>query len=321
MIALSAGLCVALVGCGPHEDHENPGEILPEGVTEMERAIPGRGSMNTARLASGIELAYVEHGAGDPVVLVHGSLADLTYWEQSRQFELLGEGHRVIAYSRRYNHPNRNPPSGSHSPFVEAEDLEGFLDAVGLEAVHLVGHSYGAYTALAFALEHPSRVRTLVLAEPPILTWLPEIPGGEGIFESFMEEVWYPMAQAFREGGDEAGLDFTARWYFGVPFDEVEPNWQVLFTNNVTEWRELALSSETFPMIDLVKVAGLPVPTLVLSGGNNAGGFNDLIDGLLHERIPGAFRRIIPGASHEMFLDDPEASARAMTEHFAVGGG
>jgi hypothetical protein len=56
-----------------------------------------------------VELHYVERGSGTPVVLVHGSLADYTYWEWSDQIPLLAEHHRVIAYSRRYNHPNRNP--------------------------------------------------------------------------------------------------------------------------------------------------------------------------------------------------------------------
>jgi non-heme chloroperoxidase len=263
----------------------------------------------------GVELHFVERGSGAPVVLVHGSLADHTYWEWSDQIPLLAEHHRVIAYSRRYNHPNRNPRAGDHSPMVEARDLAGFIEQLGTGPVHLVGHSYGAYTALVYALDHPERVRSLVLAEPPIISWLPDIPGGEGIFEGFMAGVWQPLAEAFGRCTRD-GLDFTARWYFEVPWEEVTPEWQTLFIRNAEEWHALAVSAHPFPKLDYERVRGLAVPTLLLSAGKNAGGFNDLVDGHLARLLPNVERVIIPDVSHEMFLDDRAASAAAMVGFF-----
>jgi pimeloyl-ACP methyl ester carboxylesterase len=157
---------------------------------------------------------------------------------------------------------------------------------------------------------------SLVLAEPPILPWLPDIPSGEGIEEGFMAGVWQPMAEAFRES-DESGLEFTSQWYFRLPFSEIEPEWQALFQNNVKEWRALAISPETFPMVDYERVKTMQLPVLLLSGGKNAGGFNDLIDGHLERLIPGAERVIIPDSSHEMFLDFPEVTAASMLEFFS----
>lgn len=264
----------------------------------------------------GLELHYVARGQGAPVVLVHGSLADYTYWENANQIAPLAEHYQVVAYSRRYNHPNRNQAGANHSPAVEAEDLARFLARLDPGPVHLVGHSYGAYTALLFALAHPDRVRSLVLAEPPILPWLPDIAGGEGMEEDFMSRVWRPLGAAFRDHGDEAGLEFTARWYFQKGFADVEPAWQTLFQNNVAEWRALAISPDTFPHVDYDRVRALRTPTLLLSVGKNAGGFNDLIDGRLQLLIPGAERVTIADASHEMFLDFPEASARTMLAFF-----
>lgn len=270
----------------------------------------------TRVVVDGVELHYLERGSGEPVVLIHGSLADYSYWSRSGQIAPLAAQHRVIAYSRRYNHPNRNEPDGDHSANVEAQDLAKFLALLEPGPVHLVGHSYGAYTALLFALEHPERVRSLVLAEPPILPWLPGIPGGEGVMEGFMAEVWEPMGNTFREQGDEAGLEHTAQWYFGVPFVEAPSPWQTLFSRNVREWRALTLSSEAFPDIDQDRVRALTVPVLLLSGGKNAGGFNDLVDGHLERLLPNVRRVTIPDASHEMFLDFPDVSARTMLEFF-----
>lgn len=280
-----------------------------------EAATEAPAQLQVARV-NGVELHYVERGAGTPVVLIHGSLADYSYWELSGQLELLGSHHRAIAYSRRYNHPNQNPRGSDHSPMVEAEDLGAFIEGLGVGPVHLVGHSYGAYTALAYSLERPDRVRSLVLAEPPIISWLPDIPGGEGIFEKFMEGVWKPLGEAFAAGGDSAGLDFTARWYFQLPWEEVAPEWQTLFRNNVAEWHALAVSAHTFPKLAFDRIRGLDVPTLLLSGGRNAGGMNDLIDGQLERLLPSVERVIVPEASHEMFLDDPAASAEAMLAFF-----
>lgn len=263
-----------------------------------------------------ITLHYEDEGRGDPVVFVHGSLADLSYWRWSGMMERLAVSHRVIAYSRRYNYPNDNTPGGDHSAAVEAHDLAGFLNAVGLEQVHLVGHSYGAFTALVYALAQPKRVRSLILAEPPIVPWLSMLPGGAR-FDGFMDKVWRPLGDAFREG-DEAGLEFTSRWYFRVPFMDAPVEWRPLLERNIGEWRALALSSDAFPMVSFDDIRRLNVPALLLSGARNAEGFNHLIDNQLEALLPEVRRVVVPNAGHEMFLDNPEVCAHAMLEHLSA---
>lgn len=56
---------------------------------------------------NGVELHYVERGSGEPIVFVHGSLADYREW--ASVIEDLSPSFRTIAYSRRYNYPNKNP--------------------------------------------------------------------------------------------------------------------------------------------------------------------------------------------------------------------
>ena len=56
---------------------------------------------------NGARLEYTDAGRGEPLIFVHGSLEDLRIWR--RQVELFSAHYRVIAYSRRYHHPNARP--------------------------------------------------------------------------------------------------------------------------------------------------------------------------------------------------------------------
>lgn len=169
-------------------------------------------------LVNGVKLHYLEKGSGIPVVLIHGGLGDYREWNP--QIERISSHYRVIAYSRRYNYPNNNaeiPPD--HSAIVEARDLAALLDELKLERVHIVGYSYGALTALFFATEHPERVLSLTLAEPPILGWLSEIPGGQTELDKFMQTMWRPAGEAFRRDDPEAALRITCDYFSGIRSD------------------------------------------------------------------------------------------------------
>ena len=162
--------------------------------------------------AGDVELHYVERGNGVPVIFVHGSLDDYRTFEP--QLEPLSHRYRVISYSRRYNFPNApRIPSGSHSALVEAADLASLLQALGAYPAHVVGHSYGAYTALILAMKHPELVRSLVLAEPPLLRWLPGLPDGQRRYTDFMNNMWEPTGREFRQGNSEQAMRMTIDWF------------------------------------------------------------------------------------------------------------
>ena len=97
---------------------------------------------------NGDSIHYIAIGKGDPIVLVHGSLGDYRTWEA--QMDAFAKNHRVIAYSRRYAYPNKQVinDSADYTVTPHAKDLVEFIKALNLEPVHLVGHSYGAFTAL-----------------------------------------------------------------------------------------------------------------------------------------------------------------------------
>lgn len=107
-----------------------------------------------------IRLHYVEKGAGEALILLHGNGEDGTYFVH--QMEALSGRFRVIAVDTR---GHGKSPRGS-APFTIAqfaEDLKDFMDGLGLEKAHLLGFSDGANIALAFAMKYPQRVDRLVL--------------------------------------------------------------------------------------------------------------------------------------------------------------
>ncbi len=283
----------------------------------MPSELSGRSEPIGFRSSPGVPLEYLDHGAGQPVVLVHGSLTDARYWVRSNQLPLLANSYRVVAPSRRHNYPNPvRADFGEYSAVDDAEDLIALIETLDVGPVHLVGHSYGAYAALLAGQQSPHLLRSLVLAEPPIMRWLPELPRGAGVWEKFEENVWSPLGNAFRQTGDSGGLDATALWYFGVPFADIESVWQNDFQDSVREWRALTTSRDAFPYVPWSELPEIVLPTLVLSAGRNAGGFNDIIDEALVDRIPGSRRVIIPDVSHEMFLDAPDTVASQLDAFF-----
>lgn len=115
-----------------------------------------------AHLATGVTLPYVEQGDpnGLPVVLLHG------YTDSWRSWELLlpalPDSLHVYAITQR-GHGDADRPADGYRPEDYSDDVAAFLDAVGLEAAVIVGHSAGSYTAQRFAADHPERTLGLVL--------------------------------------------------------------------------------------------------------------------------------------------------------------
>jgi pyruvate dehydrogenase E2 component (dihydrolipoamide acetyltransferase) len=127
-----------------------PGESDEDAGPEPETVEVGAGALRYLRQGEG----------GDAVVLLHGFGGDLNNWLFAAP--ALAEGHTVYALEL--------PGHGGSSKDVGPGDLDflvaavvGFLDAVGLERVHLVGHSLGGLVAASAALRDPGRALSLTL--------------------------------------------------------------------------------------------------------------------------------------------------------------
>lgn len=110
-----------------------------------------------------IDTAYFEVGAGTriPFVLVHGFTgAKLDFRDQLSWF---GSERRVIAPDQRGHGESSN--AGPYTLDQLATDLIGFLDAMNLPRVHLLGHSMGGMVAMRATLANPQRIESLILMD------------------------------------------------------------------------------------------------------------------------------------------------------------
>jgi non-heme chloroperoxidase len=137
-----------------------------------------------------IDLYYEDHGAGKPVVLIHGYPLSGRAWDRQVP-ALLQAGHRVVTYDRRGFGQSSRPTVGyDYDTF--AADLAVLMEQLDLRDATLVGHSMGTGEVTRYLGAHGSaRVArgVLVAPIPPFLLQASENPEGipESVFDGFAE--------------------------------------------------------------------------------------------------------------------------------------
>jgi pimeloyl-ACP methyl ester carboxylesterase len=113
----------------------------------------------------GVEIAYLDEGAGEPIVLIHGFASTATVnWVNPGWFGTLTKaGRRVIALDNRGHGASTKlyDPAAYHTGRM-AEDVRALLDHVELPEADVMGYSMGARIAAFLALAHPARVRSAI---------------------------------------------------------------------------------------------------------------------------------------------------------------
>ena len=137
-----------------------------------------------------IEIHYEDHGAGQPVVLIHGYPLSGRAWDRQVP-ALLEAGHRVVTYDRRGFGQSSQPAVGyDYDTF--AADLAALLDHLDLWDAVLVGHSMGTGEVTRFLGTYGSaRVAKGVLVSPipPFLLQTTDNPDGvpQSVFDGFVQ--------------------------------------------------------------------------------------------------------------------------------------
>jgi non-heme chloroperoxidase len=112
----------------------------------------------------GVHLWYHDSaGNGVPVVFMHAASGTCDSWEPQLP-AFLAAGYRCVTYDRRgWGHSR--PDRISDQPSYVGDDLHGLAQSLGLDPFHLVATAAGGIGALDYAIEHPERVRSLVVAD------------------------------------------------------------------------------------------------------------------------------------------------------------
>lgn len=249
---------------------------------------------------NGYGMAYIDVGAGPPLVCVHGSLCDFRIW--SCVLGPLSRHYRVITPSLRHFFPEHWDGSGDDYKMAQhIADTIGFIEALDVGPVHLMGHSRGGHIAFRVAQQRPELVRRLVLAEPggdvdaSLAPQAPVVSGTRAMAASAAEKI----AAGDVDGGLTRFIDALegdGAWR-ALRGDEK----QMLRDNAMTLLGQINEQRQPYSCSDAEAIS---VPTLFV-GGEKTPGSLPVVLRALAAHVPGARVEIIPRTRHFMFGQDP----------------
>lgn len=165
---------------------------------------------------NGFEIAFIDEGEGDPIVLVHG-FASTHYinWVAPGWVKTLRDaGYRVIALDNR----GHGKSTRSHDPVdyelgTMAADVVGLLDHLGIRRTHVMGYSMGARISAVLALEHPDRVASIIMGG--LGSGMVDGVGewdiiADGLTAEDPESITHPRALMFRNFAEKTKSDRVA---------------------------------------------------------------------------------------------------------------
>jgi pimeloyl-ACP methyl ester carboxylesterase len=269
--------------------------------------------MKTASIST-TEMAYVDRGAGLPVLLVHGYPLDHTMW--AAQIDALSGRARVIAPDLR---GFGRTPLGQVDPIrgvsmeQYADDLVELLDALAIrEPIVLVGFSMGGYVAWQFVRKHADRLRALVACDTRAAADTEDAREGR-----------LKMAQHVAEWGtarvaEMMGPKLLAPQSFATKRDVVEAVRRV-----VEGTSPAAIAAAQRGMADRPDATDLlpkiDVPTLVIVGEHDVISTQSEMESIARA-IPGAGLAVISEAGHMAPMENPEKVNEALRRFLdAVG--
>ncbi|MBB4370871.1 pimeloyl-ACP methyl ester carboxylesterase [Bradyrhizobium sp. cir1] len=222
---------------------------------------------------NGIKVWYAVYGRGEPVLLLHGGLANANYW--GHQVRALQRHYQVIVMeSRGHGRSSRNQEPYGYD--LMASDVVGLLDRLKIRKAAIVGWSDGAIIGLDIAMKHPERVNKLFAfaanSDP------------SGVADIASSEVF--NAYIARAGEEYKRLSPTPTQYKGF-VDEITKMW------------------ESQPKWTASDLAAIKVPTWIVDGDHDEAIKRENTE-FMAANIPGAGLLIQPEVSHFSFLQDPE---------------
>jgi pimeloyl-ACP methyl ester carboxylesterase len=231
-------------------------------------------------LHDNVDIAYLDEGAGEPIVLVHGfaSTKEVNWVNPGWVKTITGAGRRAIALDNRGHGASSKlyDPAAYHSATM-AEDVRALLDHLGIERADVMGYSMGARIVTFLTIDHPTRVRSVVI-------------GGMG--SRMVEEVGLPDKVA-------AALEAPSLADISDPSGRM---FRSFAEQNKSDLKALAACIRgNRQTLSRAQVAGIRVPVLVAIGTEDkvAGSAQKLA-----ALIPGARSLDIPNRDHMLAVGD-----------------
>lgn len=270
----------------------------------------------TAIEGRGISLHHLTVGDGPDIVMVHGFLGNLAVWHL-RIAPQLRRHFRVTTYDLR-GHGYSEVTPDSYSAGDMAEDLRGLLDALGLNKVHLVGHSFGADICLYFAHLYPERVDRIAALEPGLAALVHQRKDAGWVGWSYwvtkLEEVGLTVPPEKRNDLEYL-LDLsisTPKFYGparGLPRNRAPLIRLIRETTLIADYDRVGSLT-----IDALKAIAKPV--LLVYGERSH--FLSSLD-VLQEILPNQQTILLPGGEHFGPLEQPDLLARHLGDFFGSG--
>jgi len=254
----------------------------------------------------GVKIYWDEQGGGDPLLLIMGLGYPSDAWYRTRP--ALAAKYRTIALDNRGVGRTDMPPGPYPIPAM-ASDAAAVLDAAGVEKAHVFGISMGGMIAQEFAIEHPQRVRSLVLGCTA--------PGGPRAVRAEAAATQMLMARGTmtKEEAAEAAVPFiydsgTPRRLIDEDIERRRPWFPSAQAYNAQLQGILAWESYS-------RLSRIAAPTLVIHGesdrlvppGNGK---------LIAENVRGSELVMLPHAGHIFTTDQPERAQSAILTFLAA---
>jgi len=268
------------------------------------------------------QTSYWCHGSGaDALVVLHGGPGFPHYYLQNLS-DLASDNLRVVFYDQ-LGCGDSPAPTGFSDWSVElfVEELELLREAVGLSAMHLLGHSWGGSLAIEYALAYPQKTSSLILSSPLVDSSLWSqgarklqdcLPGDQGERMRAHEEAGTTESEEYQRIYDEyllrhdCSLDplpedmLLAREKFGTDV------YNAMWGPSESHASGLLKDWSCLDRLDQIKL-----PVLVLSGSKDSATPEQVGAGV--NRLQDVRWQIFPAGTHNLHLEQPEVYLPAVS--------
>lgn len=243
-----------------------------------------------------INMHYEVHGTGDPVVLIQGLGGNHTFWYPN--LPELKKHFRIVLLDYRGS-GDTDKPDMPYTIRMFADDIAALMGTIGLSRAHVVGRSMGGCIAQELAINHPDRVRSLILAA----TWAK----ADGYLARLFEARIRLVEKVGLKGMFETGvfMSYTREFFDPTRAQDREDLERLVFANDQPPrfFALQALAGRDHDARD--RLARITAPTLVVVGTQ------DLMcpppfSREITDRIPGATLKVLDGLGHAFYEQAPE---------------